>query len=92
VTKEQADHNLRYLVAVAILDGDVGPAQYAPERIVRADVQTLFGRVTVRPKMTFTWRYPEEMPARIDIELEDGRRLQKEKSDYEGFWKRPMSW
>src|SRR6202521_5205928 len=30
-TKEQADHNLPYLLAVAILDGDVTPAQFAPK-------------------------------------------------------------
>src|SRR5271154_849428 len=40
-TKEQADHSLPYLLAVALLDGDVMPAQFQPERIARADVQTL---------------------------------------------------
>ena len=37
-TKEQADHSLPYLVAVALLDGQVLPAQFAPQRIARADV------------------------------------------------------
>ena len=40
-TKEQADHNLPYLLAVAMLDGDVMPAQFEPDRIARADVQQL---------------------------------------------------
>src|SRR5271168_2033569 len=34
-TKEQADHNLPYLLAVAMLDGDVMPAQFKPERIIK---------------------------------------------------------
>src|SRR3984893_12277435 len=34
-TKEEADHSLPYMVAVALLDGDVSPAQYAPGGIVR---------------------------------------------------------
>ena len=38
-TKEEADHSLLYLLAVALLDGEVTPAQYAPERIRRDDVQ-----------------------------------------------------
>ncbi len=38
-TKEQADHSLPYLIAVALLDGQVMPEQYAPERIERKDVQ-----------------------------------------------------
>ncbi len=38
-TKEEADHSLPYIVAAAILDDQVMPAQYAPERIVRPDIQ-----------------------------------------------------
>src|SRR5579883_1510695 len=37
-TKEEADHSLPYMVAVALLDGDVTPAQYLPERIRRQDI------------------------------------------------------
>ena len=35
-TKEQADHSLPYLLAVALLDGEVTPAQFQPDRIVQA--------------------------------------------------------
>jgi 2-methylcitrate dehydratase PrpD len=38
-TKEQADHSLPYLLAAALLDGDVMPAQFAPDRIVSSDVR-----------------------------------------------------
>jgi 2-methylcitrate dehydratase len=48
-TKEQADHSLPYLLAVALLDGSVMPAQFLPDRINRADVQQLLGKVVVRP-------------------------------------------
>src|SRR6266849_5115893 len=48
-TKEEADHSLPYMVAVALLDGEVTPAQYVPERIVREDVQSLLRKVTIRP-------------------------------------------
>ena len=34
-TKEQADHSLPYLLAVALLDGQVMPEQFAPDRIAR---------------------------------------------------------
>src|SRR6202522_3215294 len=44
-TKEQADHNLPYLLAVAMLDGDVRPAQFRPERIIKPDVQGLLKKV-----------------------------------------------
>src|SRR6266852_6602037 len=48
-TKEEADHSLPYMVAVALLDGEVTPAQYSPERIVREDVQILLSKVNGRP-------------------------------------------
>jgi 2-methylcitrate dehydratase len=91
-TKEEADHSLPYMVAVALLDGDVSPAQYAPQRIVREDVQSLLRKVTIRPDETLSKRFPAEMPCRITITLKDGQRLHIEKQDYEGFYTRPMSW
>jgi len=91
-TKEEADHSLPYIVAVAILDNQVMPAQYAPERIVREDVQTLLRKVVVRPVDEFSRRFPAEMPARIRITLKDGRVLTREKRDYEGFLTRSMTW
>jgi 2-methylcitrate dehydratase len=91
-TKEEADHSLPYLVAVAILDDQVMPEQYRPDRLRRQDVQTLLQRVTVRPADDFSRRFPGEMPCRIVLTLRDGRRVAKEKRDYEGFQTRPMSW
>ncbi len=91
-TKEEADHSLPYMVAVALLDGDVSPAQYAPQRIVREDVQSLLRRVAIRPDEALSNRFPAEMPCRVQITLKDGRTLSIEKQDYEGFYTRPMSW
>lgn len=91
-TKEQADHSLQYMVAAALYDGDVLPAQYAPSRISAPDVQSLLRRVTVRPDAGFSARFPEEMACRVAIVLRDGRRVEIEKRDYQGFHTRPMSW
>jgi 2-methylcitrate dehydratase len=91
-TKEQADHSLPYMIAAALLDGELEPAQYAPDRIAAADVQDLLRRVVVRPDPGFSARFPEEMPARVAITLRDGRRLEREARDYEGFHTRPASW
>jgi len=83
-TKEEADHSLPYMVAVALIDGEVTPTQYAPERIVRADVQSLLHRVTIRPEEQFSRRFPQEMPCRIQVFLEGDTVLTIEKHDYEG--------
>jgi 2-methylcitrate dehydratase len=91
-TKEEADHSLPYLAAVAILDGQVMPEQYRPVRIRSQDVQALLRKVTIKPSAAYSQRFPEEMPCRIIVTLLDGRILIKEKRDYEGFRTRPMSW
>jgi 2-methylcitrate dehydratase len=91
-TKEEADHSLPYLVAVAVLDGSVMPPQFSAERIVRDDVQRLLRRVIVRSNKEFSRRFPDEHACRLIVHLFDGRRITKEKSDYEGFHTRPMRW
>jgi 2-methylcitrate dehydratase len=91
-TKEEADHSLPYMAAAAILDGQVMPEQYEPERIQRPDIQALLRKIGVRPLAAFSDRFPDEMPCRITISLSIGKTLVKEKRDYEGFHTRPMEW
>jgi 2-methylcitrate dehydratase len=91
-TKEEADHSLPYLVAAAALDGEVMPLQYEPERIRMDDVQSLLRRVTVVPDPDFSRRFPDEHACRLTVTLKDGWTYSKEKTGYEGFVTRPMSW
>jgi 2-methylcitrate dehydratase len=91
-TKEQADHSLPYLLAVALLDGDVMPAQFAPDRIMRADVQQLLKKVSVRPDQEFTEQYPAKMPAKITVRLQDGRVIAHEVQNFPGLASRPFTW
>lgn len=91
-TKEQADHSLPYMIAVALLDDRVMPPQYDPSRIVLPDVQTLLRKISISPIAEFSRRFPNEMPCRLTVRLTDGRTLTAEKSDYEGFHTKPMRW
>jgi 2-methylcitrate dehydratase len=91
-TKEEADHSLPYMLAVAALDGQLMPEQYVRERIARDDVQHLLRRVVVRAATDLSARFPAEHPARVRVTLDDGRVLANEKRDYLGFFTRPQSW
>jgi 2-methylcitrate dehydratase len=91
-TKEQADHSLPYLLAVALLDGDVMPAQFASDRILKSDVQGLLKKVSVRPNREFTEVYPAKMPAKITVRLQDGRVIEHEVQDYPGLASDPFTW
>lgn len=91
-TKEEADHSLPYMVAAALLDGRVEPAQYTAARINAADIQALLGKVSVAPDAGYSARFPHEMPSRVEVELADGTRLGAEAASYHGFVSRPLDW
>jgi 2-methylcitrate dehydratase len=91
-TKEQADHSLPYLLAVALLDGDVQPAQFKPDRIIKADVQGLLKKVSVRAKHEYTDEYPGKMPAKITVRFQDGKVIEHEVQDYPGLASHPFTW
>jgi 2-methylcitrate dehydratase len=91
-TKEQADHSLPYLLAVALLDGQVGPEQYQPERIARGDVQDLLRKVTIKPSTAYSIPYPREMRVRINVVFWNRCEVQRERSEYDGFFRAPMGW
>src|SRR6201987_1285514 len=83
-TKEQADYNLKYLIAVALLDDEVGPAQLEQSRVQAADAQALLNKVEICPDDAFHAKYPHELNTRIAIKTKDGRTLNREQLGYEG--------
>jgi 2-methylcitrate dehydratase len=91
-TKEEADHSLPYMIAVAVLDGAVTPRQYLLNRINKDDVQSLLRKVIVQPDAEYSRIFPEGLPCRIHARLMGGRTVAKEKRDYEGFFTRSLSW
>src|SRR5450755_2557623 len=90
--KEQGDYNINYLIAAALLDDQLGPAQLNDARIQAPDVQALLKRVEIRPDDSFSARYPHELSARITIRTKDQRVFVKEQHGYEGGLNNPMSW
>ncbi|MFC5045601.1 MmgE/PrpD family protein [Aquimarina hainanensis] len=91
-TKEEADHSLPYMIAAAILDGNVLPAQYKPERILKEDIQTLLKKVQVFEKKEYSDKFPDQEACDVTIIFKDGKTLHIDKVDYEGFHTRPASW
>lgn len=104
-SKEQADHSLPYVIAALLLDGEVYPRQFMPERIEKSDVQDLLKKVTIhtsshlhKPKLLagildpYTEAYPDKLSAEVEIKLYDGQTFTCKKEDYHGFHTRPFSW
>ena len=91
-TKEQADYNIKYLIAVALIDDQVGPAQLDPKRVQAADAQALLKKVTVRPDAGFSAQYPHALNTRVTIKCKDGRVFSKEHVGFEGGLENPFTW
>lgn len=91
-TKEEADHSLPWMLAVVFLDGHLNPEQYAPERITADDVQALMKKVEITPSDELSERFPEHMPAELQVTLSDGTEFSTSKDSYSGFHDDPLSW
>jgi 2-methylcitrate dehydratase len=91
-TKEEADHSLPYMLAVALIDGQVQPEQYAPDRIAGPDVQQMLRNITITPEARLSALFPQCLPAELEAELEDGTVLSVRREDYHGFHTSPFDW
>lgn len=91
-TKEEADHSLPYMLAVALIDGEVEPRQYRAERIAARDVQTLLRKVTITADATLAAEFPRRLPAVLEIELQDRTVFRAQRDDYHGFHTKPFDW
>ncbi|WP_276302422.1 MmgE/PrpD family protein [Halorussus lipolyticus] len=92
-TKAQADHSLPYMLAVSLIDREMGNDQYDPERIRGDDVQGLLRKVAVAENPDLTERFEAgEMPAEIEVEMADGTVHRIEKNQFEGHPNGSMSW
>jgi len=92
MTKEHADYNLKYLIAAALLDDQVGPAQLEEARVNAADAQALLARVDIRPDRELTARYPEHLDCRVTIRMASGATYGQDQRGHEGGLERPLTW
>jgi 2-methylcitrate dehydratase len=90
-TRETADHSLPYCTAVALADGEVTKAQFAPERFRDPALLDLVARVRLHRDPDLSARYPRGIPNRLTITLQDGRKLVKEVEFPRGHAQNPMT-
>ena len=75
--KETADHSFHYCIAVALLDGACGPAQFTDHRIAAADVKDLIGKTRIESDAELTALWPQSSGGGVVVRLRDGRELTK---------------
>lgn len=87
----EAKFSTPYTVACALLRGNVGLADFEPERIASGETETLLKKVQVFEDSRFTKRYPEHWGCRMEIAMEDGSVYETEVADASGSVSAPLT-
>jgi 2-methylcitrate dehydratase len=90
-TRETADHSLPYCTAVALADGDVTLAQFDQKRFTDPALLELVAKIKVHRDAALTARYPNGIPNRLTVMLNNGRKLVKEVEFPRGHAHNPMT-
>ena len=85
---EEAQYNMAYPVAAALVDGEVGPCQVQPPRIFDRAILSLADKVRVEVKEEFENAFPRKTIAEVTIVTRDGRKL--ESGPVEPKWEPPL--
>jgi len=80
-----------YCCSVAALDRAVGQAQFAADRVMRDDVQTLLANTEVVADDALTKLYPTKFPARVTVSTRDGRRFTETRDFPKGDPQAPLT-
>lgn len=89
-TREDAEASIPYLLAVALLDGEVSAEQFTPDRIQSPDVQSLIQRIVSWPSLAYSQDFPTSLKCKVRVGLKQGQIFETEKDGYEGFFRQPM--
>ena len=73
-----AQFSIPYVVAVCLMDGELGPAQLTEKRIADPDLLALAARVTVKTDDVLNKIYPEKTSSRVEILFKDGRSVSRQ--------------
>lgn len=71
-TTESAQYNISFPIAVALLDGEVGPKQILPPRLFDSDVHLVMDKVEAIADRSYQAEFPAKALADVQIETKDG--------------------
>lgn len=84
---EEAQYNLSFPVAAALTDGEVGPRQVLPPRMLSGDLLLLADKVEVEVEDQYEQAFPAKARAEVVIHTTDGRILRS--GTMEAIWEPP---
>ena len=90
-THETADHSMPYVIAVALLDGEVTGESFSASRLAAADVANLMQKVKVGASPDLCALYPQAAPGRVRVHMQSGEVHAGEVRYPKGHAKNPLS-
>jgi 2-methylcitrate dehydratase len=89
-THETADHSIPYVVATALLDGEITHASFSEQQLNDPRKARLMGMTTVAEDKALTARFPESAPCRMTITLADGLTIESYVQSPRGHANNPL--
>jgi 2-methylcitrate dehydratase len=90
-TRETADHSLPYLVAVALIKGDVWLDDFEEKNYRNPERLALMKKIEVREDEEFTRDYPESYRFSIEVMLRSGEKFVRDVRYAKGHPKNPLT-
>jgi 2-methylcitrate dehydratase len=95
-SRETADHSLPYIIASALLDGNVSPGSFDVERVTEPARQALLAKVQVSPKLhaqSFDEAHLADLGylSRVEVDTTDGALHVGEEAPFPGHPARPLA-
>ncbi len=90
-TRESADHSLPFVMAMALLEGDLKVRHYDDACYRNADVRAVMAKISVAVGAESVRAWPAVPLNVLHIELEDGRTLTTRVAHHLGHYSRPMT-
>lgn len=90
-TRESADHSFPYMVAVALMDGNVTVDSFTEARIRDPKLRPLMRRITIEKDEEIERNWVHDPAHRIDVVLRDGTRRQLRATQARGHARNPAS-
>lgn len=90
-THETADHSMPYVIAIALLDGEVTGDSFKESRLADPLVASLMQKIKVNASADLCALYPESAPSRVRVRMESGDVLTGEVRYPKGHARNPLS-
>lgn len=90
-SRETADHSLAYMVAAALVDGDITDAQFAPSRYTDPELLAVVDKVKVVEDAEMTRLYPDHIANIVTVKTTEGKEITERVDDAPGHVKNRLS-